>query len=398
MIMGEILFYLFCFFPFISPPGIRSHDIQPYCLVYTMFLFGIQCAYGKMRINKIMCNLYLIIIIGIVSGIFTTFILNGFDFSGVLRYLATYCGLILISYMNYTICMKNDGLNEKLVKIIINIWLIVGLIQLFVSREFCSNIVANARTSSNRGVVSLASEPSFYGYMCILFALLVLEFQTRRFFYWMNLLFQIVFLAKSSVTMVYLMVLVGIIGLYFLKKGGVQKIIIFMGVLMCAISGCGYLAQHIDSDQRIFRFLRILFSGEDLPAIIGQLGSDGSIYIRFNDIWTCVKGFILYAGFPHGFHTRKISSGYGSVLYTMGWIGFIMIVYLFKLVNSAYSNKMAKSVIPVFLTIILFSAIQLSNPVIGFLIGFYMYKRQNRSAGKLGKLILQNSKCMKLRE
>lgn len=396
--MKEIVFYIFCFFPFISLTGNSSHDVQPYCLVYTIFLFAIECVCGGIRVNKTMRNLYLTIILGIVMGMLVTIILNGFNFSGVLRYLATYCGLILISYMSYTICVKNNGLDEKLIKACINIWLIVGMIQLFMPGEVISAIVANARTSNNRGVVSMASEPSFYGYMCIFLGLFVLEFSSQRVIYMINLLFQIIFLAKSSVTMLYLIILFGLIGLHFIGKASIKKKLMSVSVLCCTVWGVGELIRHIDSNQRMVIFLTVLYSGNDFFTIISQLGMDGSISIRFYNVWICIQGFISYVGFPHGFRTGKIQSGYGSMLYTMGWIGAIIIFLIYQLVGSAYRNKMAKSVIPVFLTIILFSAIQLSNPVIGFLIGFYMYKRQNQFARKLDKLIIKYSKSFKLRE
>ncbi len=374
--MAEVLFYILCFFPFISLQGSDSSDVQPYCLIYTIIMFIVICMKEKICMDKKMYALYRVIILGILVGCAATIIWDGFDFSGILRYLATYCGLILISYVSYNICLKNEGLNEKLTKIIINIWLLVGMIQTFISREFCSNFIANARTTANRGVIGLASEPSFYGYMCIFFALLVLEFQTQQIFYWLNLLFQIVFLAKSATTVLYLIILLGIIGLFFVLKGGLKRTVIFFIVTASLIIGCMYFVEHADSGQRIVYFLKILVSGRGISGLIGQFGSDGSIRIRVRDIWMCIEGFIDYLGFPHGFHTKKISSGYGSILYTMGWVGVIIIVYLYNLIRSAFENEMIQKIVPTFLTIILFSAIQLSNPIIGFILGFYMYKRK----------------------
>ncbi|MBD5554764.1 MAG: hypothetical protein HDQ95_05280 [Roseburia sp.] len=328
--------------------------------------------------DKKMYIIYIIIILGITVGMMATVMFSGLNFTGILRYLATYFGLILISYVSYSIFMRNGGLNERFVKVGINIWLAVGVIQSFVSRNFCSNIVSNARTSSNRGVFSLASEPSFYGYMCVFFGVLVLEFQTKRIFYWLNLLFQVVFLAKSSVTVLYLIILFGLIGLYLLRERGFKGILIFFIALAGAVLLYRFLVGRIDSGQRMIVFLNTLFSGKNIWAIIKNFGNDGSIYIRFRDIWICIEGFVSYGGMPHGFNTRKISSGYGSMMYTMGWIGIIIIICIFKLMRSAYENKMARNVIPVFLTIILFSAIQISNPIIGFLVGYYMYKRRNK--------------------
>lgn len=71
--------------------------------------------------------------------------------------------------MSYIYCQQDKGFNENKIKKIINIYLIVGIIQKFGYRQFAYELLGNARTTVNRGVISLTSEPSFYGYMCVFF-------------------------------------------------------------------------------------------------------------------------------------------------------------------------------------------------------------------------------------
>ena len=51
---------------------------------------------------------------------------------------------------------------EKYIKICINIWLIVGLLQEIINPKFLTFLISAYRTSAARGVVSLAPEPTYY--------------------------------------------------------------------------------------------------------------------------------------------------------------------------------------------------------------------------------------------
>ena len=107
----------------------------------------------------------------------------------------------------------------------------------------------------------------------------------------------------------------------------------------------------------------MFLSGEGISKILARLNSDGSIKIRFNDIMFCLEGFIDNFGMPHGFNAGKMSSGYGSILYTMGWFGVMLIIYIYMLMRKFHVSGIG-SVIPLWITIILFSSIQLSNPIV----------------------------------
>ena len=308
-----------------------------------------------------------------------TVITAGLELSTSIRYLATYISLILVSCFTYLICKENEGFEEGRIKKVINIYLIVGIIQLF-QTNFLHGIVSNARTTGNRGVISLASEPSFYGYMCIFFLILALDFKKNRNIYIINLLFQICFLAKSSITMLYIVIFIFLVALFSIRKIKVKSFIVILGVIFVGIA-VGYYYVTNNSGQRIAFFINTLLSQRSIEDAMNILSRDYSVAVRTNDIKVCLEGFVEWFGIPRGFYTRKVSSGYGSLIVTMGWIGVIIISCIFRYCRMAY-NGLLKKVLPLFLTIIMFSAIQVANPVFQFLIGYFMYLSERRKLTK----------------
>ena len=367
----ETLFYIVCFFPFINWLGIGGNsDIQPYCMIITLLLLIYYSIKRKIVVNRSIMGFYVLIIIGLFMGVVMTLIWDGLALSRSVRYLATYISLILVSCFTYLLCRENGGLEESKIKKIINIYLIVGIIQLFY-KNFLYGFIANPRTTGNRGVISLTSEPSFYGYMCIFFLILALDFKKNRNIYIINLLFQICILAKSSITMLYIAIFMFLVILFSVKKMNMKSFMLILGIIFIGVI-IGYYYITNNSEQRITFFINTLLSQKSIGDIINRLLRDYSVAVRANDIKVCLVGFAEMFGVPYGFDTRKISSGYGSLILTMGWIGVIIVSCIFRYCKMSY-NGLLKKVLPIFLTIIMFSAIQVANPVFQFLIGYFMF-------------------------
>lgn len=118
----EILFYIVCFFPFVVVGGLSNgSDIQPYCLLISVplsFFFTIK---KTLEINLNAFFLYITLGIGIIIGTIIPLTCH-INISSCFRYIATYIGMICISYVSYSLCRMKKNFNEKLIKIIINIW------------------------------------------------------------------------------------------------------------------------------------------------------------------------------------------------------------------------------------------------------------------------------------
>ena len=372
----EILFYIVCFFPFVVVGGLSNgSDIQPYCLLISVplsFFFTIK---KTLEINLNAFFLYITLGIGIIIGTIIPLTCH-INISSCFRYIATYIGMICISYVSYSLCRMKKNFNEKLIKIIINIWGMVGIIQLFSFRNFAYGIIANPRTSSNRGVISLASEPSYYGAVCVLLLLLTIDFKKNKFFYQVNLLIQILLIAKSSVSVVYLLCFCFLYLVYRLYKRNVKNIFVLAFLLTVGLLILYGVVRKTGNGQRITMFAEIFFKSENLNRALKMILKEKSVSIRWNDILFCLIGFMEYWGLPHGFATRIISSGYGSLIYTMGWIGVLCIIQIYFIVKKAYirQKKYETKVLPLFITIIMFSNIQLANPIFPFILGYYLYR------------------------
>ena len=371
--MQLILVTLACF-PFVKWFGYgMGSDIQPYCLIGSgiiICLFGIK---NIIYITKDIKKIFWIVLSGLIIGSIFTLIFSGSSFNDTIRYYATYVGIIIYILIFYNLLLKNNGLPENIIKVCINVYFIVGMVQKYLRADFLYNWIPNERTSLNRGVIALASEPSFYGYMCIFFLLFAIDFKKGRKFYIINLLFQIFVLAQSSVTILYIMILIGLGMLYLLSKVDIKKGIAAT-IFICCIAIAGYyLIMKYASTSRMAYFINIIMQQNSLSGILSNLNSDGSVYIRFNDIIVCLEGFVKYVGVPHGFNTRKISSGYGSLLYTMGWAGFALIVCFYHIMKEKYIATGIKKIIPLWISIILFSAIQLSNPIISLYFAYCLW-------------------------
>ncbi|MXC93545.1 hypothetical protein FQZ99_24965, partial [Escherichia coli] len=119
-----------------------------------------------------------------------------------------------------------------------------AIIQAFVDVNFFDFLV-DIRTSESRGVTSLTPEPTYYGIVCLLLLMVCLvseSFKNKERKY-LSLFFviQIVFLAKSSMAILLLLIL----SFYFLclKKISSTKILLGLFLLLCGHFGILHLME-----------------------------------------------------------------------------------------------------------------------------------------------------------
>ena len=94
-------------------------------------------------------------------------------------------------------------------KYFILLWGLVACIQFFYDKSFLNWFISGgARTSESRGVAGVFSEPSFYGFACVMAIILVNDFKEQKNVWRIIAVFQLIFLAQSSVGIVYLCIYV----------------------------------------------------------------------------------------------------------------------------------------------------------------------------------------------
>lgn len=355
-------------------------DIQPYALIVATIIYCRSVLINGIAVDRKCLFKYFLVLLSV-----TVFMLSSLSSGSVFQFLRSCLGYISLSVIPLSINALSKQqkrkviIKEEWIKMFINIWGITGLVQKFLRPNFMFFFIANARTSHNRGVLGWASEPSFYGYMCVFFIFFALLFHTQRRVYIIWSILQLVFLAQSSVGVVYLVVIGACLVLYKLRKFNIKIIFGIMFAAVCVYYISFWFAcrnQHTRLGNLMFYAFR-----HSPSEILSFAEQDESIAARINNIKICIIGVVSNLGMPHGFASYKgrLESGYGAALYELGIIGVVMMYNIWKSVYKGYIRQYAW-VIATSLSIIMFSAVQLSFPLLGFFVGICEWQEdQNKN-------------------
>lgn len=363
----EWLLYYGCFFPFIQFVIYIGSDTQPTGAIVAFAVVTVYCIQKRVRVSRRFGLLGAMVLLAGALAVWGLLWVNMYD---TLRAYFSYISLLVIPLAAYLIFQRRGGVNERLVKIIIWIWFIVGFVQKYINSSFLYDILSRHVTNEARGVVSLSSEPSAYGYMCMFMLLFVVQFKKNRLLYAVNLLIQIVAFAQSSVTLVYLAVYIGMYivnELVYCKKYALLKAAVLFGG---GLGGLWLIDKVARQGSRIQVLVNSLFNQPE------KLLKDGSITLRLNAITYSIEEFIANYGMPHGM-TQKIMSGIGTVLYEFGVFGIVLVLLVAAVIWMGYPRDERITYTFAFL-IIMFSSIPFSAPMISFYLGWCLYQRKVR--------------------
>jgi hypothetical protein len=396
--ISTLLLYLTVFIPYIRILPINS-DTQPNALIIS---FMIAFVYITVRNEKIPKEIYPIIFVLLVASSVTLF---GGISNNDIRSLTGYISAFLITLATYFVMKNEKSINISLLKKIIVIWGIVGIIQT-VYPSFLSSIVARMSTTQNRGVTSLAPEPTFYATIMFFIAISFILFSKKKKekILWVGIcLVQIIFLAKSAMIafVVGIIIIVAILE-NLLKKWNVKRLIItilFIGISIFSV----IIINNSISDLRIVVSLQQII---DDPMLYFR--TDASANDRLSAIVLSFRGSFENYFIPNGFNSwqnyeslakassnffwygrsTRIMSMYGAIIYEMGIIGLIvpllLNVWLIRFLKSKHYIGNRWYVI-FSINLICFTAIPLATPFIGYLLGALLY---------FNKKTLQNKKEM----
>lgn len=384
--MSQILLYAFCFFPFVKflPLGLNL-DTQPWALVWSC-IFIVKKIINEKKL--ILPKKFLYLIAFALGNVLIVIVFDpwlpkdnlsmstNITYTSI-RNLLSVASMLIITYAVYSDCIIN-GFKEKYIKVIINIWLIVGLVQKYITREFLYFIVANARTSSNRGVVALASEPSFYGYMCVFMLLFVYDFKKDKLFYIINLIVQIVLLAESTNTLLFLACVVFFLVIKAISLANRKTVMKYIGIGVTGVIVCSIVFKQVIlkmQGQRMVNFLNIILSKTNLSNKINVFLNDGSVAKRLWNITEPLGAFVRDYGLPHGIETVRDISGFAGYIYQYGVGGVIVIILIIILIRKGYSSKEIGKSFAYSFTAIMFIGIQMTSPIVWFFVGYCMARK-----------------------
>lgn len=308
-----------------------------------------------------------------------------------IRSLVGYLSLLCIAYAAYLIFRDNliDRIHllEKILKFVVWVWFIFGTIQFITGIDFTEffKYSIGFEISSNRGVTSLATEPSYYGTVCVFLYIFMYVINRIDKFYKLLLIFQIIIYAQSPISILYIFIykfLKFIFDLNFKKK------IFFLFNLSTTIL---LLIASIDlfTNSRIgYLFYKIIDNPGNLLLV------DQSLNHRFQHIFFSLLGsyenYFLPQNITHwgSFYDIKASefselviwnpntptrimSGYGSVLFELGLFGLTIPICVYLACKNFFLTKKKILTYTIFFNIIMFSAIPVAFPIFGFIIGFF---------------------------
>lgn len=375
--LSHHLFILTCLLPSIIPI-ISFSDTQP---VYFFFAIAI------IILDRFKTNPNLGSFILLLGGVFSLILSLNTDLSSsIIRRIYSYFSVFFVVWATMILIKKNFLNLSSLIKTIIAFLFIVTLIQNFIDKDFLTFLLSRSSSAWGRGTVGLFNEPSALAAALVFY--LILQFILDKKFDYISLFLVsiiIIFLAKSSLGLLFLLLLLGSNILFNPRN----SIIILSSIFALFIT----LYLLTGSDSRMGRLLDLLYTQPEIILLIDQ-----SVHDRFFAIFFSLKGFYENYFFPNGFGAYSqavetfvpyseiannswiskgitIMSGYGAALFELGIIGIIYIIYpLILIFNYFKKNFGAGLSLSVSLTAFMFASIPISYPMYGLMIGILLSK------------------------
>jgi len=370
----------FSFFPYVTFYSFGS-DIQPWSIL-SILLMSLLLFYSNVKFDNILVFLFIPFFYAFSLMFIST------DYMSGIRSLLGYLTVALVPLVFYIILEKHYKLFLKFLKFSTIIYLIVGVVQVLFYDEFMSFLLNRSSTTDSRGVVSLVTEPTFYGIVCLFLILLfvTLDVKAKKKYIFL-LLFQIVILAQSSMTILFLIIFSFY---YFIFKVNLKTIsFVLFGIVTTIL-----FIYNMDLSSYSIRIFQLISMFLSEPSNI--FIADASINDRVSAIYFSIKGFVDNNFIANGFGTysqylnselpkqntfwwvsesNRIMSFYGGILFELGFVGLLIPFVYSILIFRAYKYQISSALLYFFfLNTILLSAIPLSFPFVGIYMAILLYK------------------------
>ncbi len=394
------------FFPYIKATNYFNNlDTQPYALIFSTLFLTYIFIYSYCKKVLIYFHYFFVILIFLsVYAFCISIIQDSFNLRNILGYLS----ITVFSITGYFYC-KYNFLKQKFLYSVILIYLFFGIIQKFFDRRFGEFFLSNFRAGDGfRGANSLTPEPSFYSnqliFIFILLSLINNNIKSKKMpqiekIIYLLIIVQIFFLSQAITGVIYITVLLSllcilykkIIPLFFIPITILFSI--FYSTINTKVSRLNSIF-YSTINTKVSRLNSFFYELNNNPDLI--ITKDESVNQRLSDIVISCYGFITKLPFSIGHGTNswnnfinenyinfkfiffpalssnKIMSGYGGILFETGIIGliFLIIPYSFFILKLKRPNAIA---IALFMPLFMLSAVQISNPLFGFILGYAMY-------------------------
>jgi len=368
----EVLFLTFCMVPFLFPIPVVRTDVQPYAAILATAVIVSSFFIHKEEGNKnwktfVKQNPFAVVALFTLLSAVGVLIFDGIHING-LRAFYNYYALAVIPWAVGIVLRRIGRFPEELIKGLILIWFFVASVQYFIYGGFATQIISGARWDSDgwRGVLGLASEPSFFGIACFYFLHLIRHFEKHQLFYTAIVLVMGFLYAQSAMGIIFIVPLLLICATEGNRK--IFRIPVWVIFLALAV-GFLIVLNTVFVGTRLHSLFQMLVTGG-----FGGVLEDTSVSVRFYAIVRALKNAFSNFLLPMGFG-RRIGSGYGGFLCELGFLALPMLFSISGAMSLTFRGKVARVIYFFVVTILLLNNTQLGNPLLLLVIGSNLYNR-----------------------
>ena len=363
--------------------SLTNLDTQPFAAI-----LGIACILS-FRSTRFPTLIWCLLIPAAAAA--ATALLSGGMTDGA-RSVVTYVSPWIFACTAYLAYRKGIAIHRYLV-FMLYLWAVAGLLQWLVDPRIFEFLV-NTRTSTDRGVTSLAPEPSFYGLTVIQMwlTLLLLRPDIARKWHVTSLcLFQVLVLAKSMLAIFVVLLLVALFA--------TRRIWWLAAILIGLFAALAGITDGLDGQSRPAVLLNILL---DNPTQVLYL--DASISERFYHLYLSFERALSSGLLPHGISAfgevieegqkahaafwwgepqNKILSGAGGAIFELGWFALIYVFVFWRcLRRDPKVYHFHKFVISFGIVLVYLNTVTLASPFFGLMVGIMA-----AHSGRVGLLV-----------
>jgi hypothetical protein len=368
-------------FPWVSL-GTNTLDSQPWALLLAcVFLFTSLRVPFEGRLVGLLLFVPAVLVVGLLAA-------PNFDF----RFYRSVYGyasvpLLIVSYYIY---VRWYGVPLSVARIANVIYLAAGILQQLFGPTVTGTLTV-VRTTADRGVPSLAVEPTYFGILLLFFSWLLYvanDYRPRRADFALvaaNVLF-VLFVSRSSMAVLFMMVAI-LLALVYAFRLRVFALML-AGAL---VVGVGYVL--FLRATRIGTLVRIVAD----EGFLGLVRADASVNSRVAHAVFSWHGAVADFFVPHGFSgfadtfgamreryggffwygepTNAIMSYAGAFVFELGWVGLAFLGYVFYLLFQFNRQRMLELAL---LAALLNSALPVAFPLIPLLVVVLYVSRPDR--------------------
>lgn len=374
-----LMAFFFCF-PFIDIFGVWAGYNQPYAFVAACLLFPFALYYCSIvSPGYHFLYVFLFFMIGVIL-----FFLTCYPYVGAqeYKYLYTYVSLPIVFVSSFVAINSEKKFLATIFEYASIAWLFVALIQYFYDPNFAIKYVGllgergSDIVSSGRGVLSLAPEPTHYGFHMLFMAAAILLLGGRIFFSYLCV-FQMIFLSLSS-SAILVLVLAFLLSLLFSRR--IKKSYI-VATFSFALLACSLIL--FADDTRVFAILSSILRDPSQA-----LAVDASVNYRLGGLFSSFDYIVESLFYPHGlsheqwlFTSKEITnnnrwllglseagvpSGVGVLLYQGGFLIVAPLFFIWSIFFTLKFDSGFSRVVILTIPLILLFQYYLSSPIFVF--------------------------------